>query len=177
MVSVRGRRVWIFGVPFRIIGVTPPEFYGVEVGAAPDIFVPFMMQPTVQPAFENLIDNPIVMRSWCLTLARLKPGVYPPQAAAALDAVYRQVNPPEPQSMKPTGALEWKVSMSPAATGLSDLRSRFSQALFILMAVVRVGFFVARAHTPHPLFGRAPARRPERALPLAPGAKRGSTIR
>ncbi len=175
--SVIGRRVSISGVPFTIIGVTPPEFYGVEVGAAPDIFVPLMMQPTVQPAFENLIDNPIVMRSWCMTLARLKPGVSPQQAAAGLDAVYRQVNPPQPQSMKPPGALEWKVSMSPAATGLSDLRSRFSQALFILMAVVGVVLLIACANTANILLARAAARRPEFAMRLSLGASRGRMIR
>src|SRR5258706_528762 len=169
--SVIGRRVSISGVPFTIIGVTPPEFYGVEVGAAPDIFVPLMMQPTVQPAFENLIDNPIVMRSWCLTLARLKPGMYPQQAAAALDAVYRQVNPPQPQSMKPTGALDWKVSMSPAATGLSDLRSRFSQALFILMAVFGGGLLFSSAHNANLLLSRPAARRAGVPLPLFPRAR------
>src|SRR5438132_4950758 len=53
--SVLGRSISISGTPFTIIGVTPPEFFGVEVGAAPDIFVPIMMQPTAMPAFENLL--------------------------------------------------------------------------------------------------------------------------
>src|SRR5436853_62455 len=78
--SVLGRSISISGTPFTIIGATPPEFFGVEVGAAPDIFVPIMMQPTAMPAFENLLDNPIIYRTWLTTLGRLKPGIHPQQA-------------------------------------------------------------------------------------------------
>jgi len=27
---------------------------------SPDVFVPVMMQPTAMPAFENLLENPII---------------------------------------------------------------------------------------------------------------------
>src|SRR6266436_7777740 len=133
--STTGRTLSISGTPFTIIGATPPEFFGAEVGTAPDIFVPLMMQPTVEPALENLLENPIVMRTWCLTLARLKPGVYPQQAASALEALYRQVTPPAPEAQKARGMVDWNVSLNHAATGLSELRLQFSQALFILMSV------------------------------------------
>ncbi len=59
----------------RFVGVTPPEFFGIEIGAAPDIFVPVMMQPTAMPAFENLLDNPIIYRTWLTPFGRLKPGI------------------------------------------------------------------------------------------------------
>ena len=58
--AVIGRTIRLSATPFTIVGVTPPEFFGVEVGTAPDLFLPIMMQPTVMPAFENLLDNPIV---------------------------------------------------------------------------------------------------------------------
>jgi hypothetical protein len=38
--STIGRTISISGSPFIIIGVTPPEFFGVEVGLAPDVFIP-----------------------------------------------------------------------------------------------------------------------------------------
>jgi MacB-like protein len=78
--SVLGQSISISGSPFTIIGVTPPEFFGVEVGMNPDVFIPVMMQPTAMPAFENLLDKPIIFRTWLTSLARLKPGV---QMAAA----------------------------------------------------------------------------------------------
>ena len=90
-----GRTIRLSATPFTIVGVTPPEFFGVEIGTAPDIFVPIMMQPTVMPAFENLLENPIVSRSWVQVIARTKPGISPDQAAAAMDASFQsqQANP------------------------------------------------------------------------------------
>ena len=58
--SVVGRTVRLSGMPFTIVGVTPREFFGVDIGTAPDVFLPLMMQPTVMPAYENLLENPIV---------------------------------------------------------------------------------------------------------------------
>src|SRR5262252_7997662 len=81
--SILGRSISISGTPFTIIGVTPPEFFGVDVGTAPDLFVPVMMQPAAMPAFENLLVNPIIHRTWLTALARLKPGIHVLQATDA----------------------------------------------------------------------------------------------
>ena len=84
--SVVGRTIRLSAMPFTIVGVTPAEFFGVEIGTAPDVFLPLMMQPTVMPSFENLLDKPIVNRSWVQAIARTRPGVTPEQAAAAMNA-------------------------------------------------------------------------------------------
>ena len=55
--SVVGRTIHLSGTPFTIIGVAPPEFFGVEVGRTADIWVPLMMQPTVMPAAENWLSE------------------------------------------------------------------------------------------------------------------------
>ena len=34
---VIGRTIRLSGMPFTIIGVTPAEFFGVEIGTAPDV--------------------------------------------------------------------------------------------------------------------------------------------
>src|SRR5438034_3744095 len=50
--SAIGRSIRIDGTPFTIVGVTPPDFFGLEVGSSPDITVPIMMQPVVMPDTE-----------------------------------------------------------------------------------------------------------------------------
>ncbi len=43
--AVVGRSISLSGMPFTIVGVTPAEFFGAEVGTSPSLFLPVMMQP------------------------------------------------------------------------------------------------------------------------------------
>ena len=154
--SAIGRAITISGTRFTIIGVTPPEFFGVEVGTAPELFLPIMMQPAAMPDFENLLDSPIIYRTWLQLVARLEPGVHAQQAAAALEPVFLQEVPP-PKGPGPALENE-KLAFAPAATGISGLRRQFSQPLFILMGIVAIVLLIACANTANLLVARAAAR-------------------
>ena len=38
--AVLGRSINVNGVGLTVVGVTPPEFFGIQVGSSPDVFVP-----------------------------------------------------------------------------------------------------------------------------------------
>jgi len=172
--SAIGRDILISGTKFTIIGATPPGFFGAEVGASPDLFVPVAMQPAVMPDVENLLDAPILYSTWLQVIGRLAPGVTAPQAAGELDPLFTPLLP----APKGGGAAEPQtLAFAPAATGISALRRQFSQPLFILMGIVAMVLLIACANTANLLLARAASRSAEIGVRLALGAGRARLVR
>src|SRR4030095_10563120 len=67
-----GRSIAIEGVPFTIIGVTPRGFFGVAVGAAPDVTIPIAMVPQLKPEDRGLLRRGM---AWLHLMGRLRSGV------------------------------------------------------------------------------------------------------
>src|SRR5260221_2183912 len=78
-----GQPILVDNVPFTVIGVAPPEFFGVDPAAAPDIYLPVHTN--------LLVDGTKAARVygdgnfyWIEMMGRLRPGVSMAQAQAAL---------------------------------------------------------------------------------------------
>ena len=83
--DVVGMRLTIDRTPFTIIGVTPPGFFGVEVGRAFDVAIPSRLAARLsRTPFDDDTTSLSVM-------LRLKPGLSLAAAAAALQAVQPQI--------------------------------------------------------------------------------------
>jgi predicted permease len=178
--STIGRVLTIAGTPFTVVGVTPPGFFGIEVGTAPSLFVPILMQPTVVPVLGN---PPHLITGQFRVLARLRPGVTAAQATPALESrvhgwLEREMGGRADLSRfgdsvraRLKGVNLWP-ELSQAATGFSTIRDEFSRPLMILMAGVGILLLIACANTSNLLLARAAARRSEFGTRLALGASR-----
>jgi predicted permease len=172
-----GSQISISGVPFTIVGVTPAEFFGVEVGTSPQLFLPLMMQPAVMPAAENLLDDPHNFMTWLNVLARLKPGITGPDAVARLSRVAEVADWRPRDKFRGGTPLNATLGFTSAATGLSDLRAEFSMPLRVLSALVALVLLVACTNCGGLMLARGVARRSEFALRLALGARRERLVR
>src|SRR5205814_10360687 len=86
--DVIGRAVTIDRVPFTIIGVTPSEFFGAEVGRRFDVLVPFTAESRVHGPegwTSRSLANPLTV------MVRLRPRQTVEAANAALRGVQAQI--------------------------------------------------------------------------------------
>ncbi len=90
-----GQSLYIKGVPFRIIGVTARDFFGVEPQGSTDLWIPFQTLPELKPWGVSPQDKSALYGSpdwWFLMMiGRLRPGVNKEQALAQLQPVYQRV--------------------------------------------------------------------------------------
>src|SRR5947208_2242696 len=69
--DVVGRRITLDRIPFTIVGVMPPDFFGPSVGTRADVVIPIGAEPLVRGKESRLGSRD----SWWLSvMVRLKPG-------------------------------------------------------------------------------------------------------
>lgn len=177
--NILGRVIGISGQSFTVVGVAPREFFGTEVGAAPDLFLPIMMQPDVMPMSADLIvQDTNVTSTWLRVLARIPAGSSIATATTQLDILAGVPETEWRSRNKFTGQYDdARLVLTSAASGLSDLRQQFSQPLFLLLGIATIVLLVACANVGNLVLARAATRRAEFALRLALGAGRGRLIR
>jgi len=157
--GVIGRTISLSGDPYTVIGVIGPSFDVEEFGPAPELWIPFQLNPQTND-----------QGHYFQAAGRLATGVTLEQAKARLKLSAAEYNQKFPNALQPNQAF----SVEPL---LDALVGNVRTTLWILLGAVSFLLLIACANVANLLLARSTGRKREIAIRAAIGAGRERIIR
>ncbi|PYS71805.1 MAG: hypothetical protein DMF69_09260, partial [Acidobacteria bacterium] len=175
--DVVGRKLTLSDHQIQVIGVTPPGFYGLEVGKSFDVALPICADAIFSGENQRLDSG---TNWWLMVTGRLKPGWTIARANAQISSVstalFQQTLPANYPKESVKHYLNSRLEVAEGSSGYSNLQS-YERPLWLLLAIAGLVLLITCANLANLLMARASTREREFAVRQAVGASRFRIIR
>ncbi len=132
-----GQTILINNHPFTVAGVAAREFFGVNPAGATDVFVPLHAAAMLDPFAGPTPDRKYTVTNtyWIQIMGRLQPGITRVQAQAEIGPAFHNWVADTAKGEKEKAGLP-ALLLQDGAGGLDYLRRRYSEPLYIILALV-----------------------------------------
>ncbi len=174
--AVIGKTILVNLVNVTVVGVNPKAFTGAKgAQSSPEIFLPFSMQPLIQPDSRETSLLTSDRLWWVQIMARAKPGVDEGKVRAALDVALKSAVWAA-MTVKPDESVP-DLILTDGSRGMNEASRQMSRPLFVLMSLVGLVVLLACANMANLLLARSAARQREMSVRMALGAGRPRILR
>jgi predicted permease len=170
-----GSRLVLDDLTFQIVGVTPPEFFGLEVGKQFDVALPVCAEALLEPGILEQKN-----RWWLVGMGRLRPDWTIERASEHLGVLSAGLFAETvPSDYDESTLKRWRglvLTAAPGGHGVSQWREDYESSLWLLLAITGLVLLMACANLASLMLARASVREREFALRTAIGASRGRLL-